>query len=119
MIILPAQLESYRSLKDRSVKVMFETGELSPSQAGDLQANILKAGFLAFKPDPFKEKEKELLDSLEAEYTDTSKTPSQRQRNYKFLLSWSDRVNRSATHQLDSIRTVMSNLRTERHYNRA
>lgn len=80
MIILPAQLESYRSLKDRSVKVTFETGELSPSQAGDLQANILKEGFLAFNSDVFTEKQKELLNSMEAEYTDTNKTPSQRLR---------------------------------------
>lgn len=80
MIILPAQLESYRSLKDRSVKVTFETGELAPSQAGDIQANILKAGFLAFNADPFTEKQKELLSSMEVEYTDTSKTPSQRLR---------------------------------------
>jgi len=80
MIIIPSVLESYRSLKDRSIKIVFETGELSPSQVGDLQGNILKAGFLAFKSDPFKEKEKELLDSLEAEYTDTNKTPSQRLR---------------------------------------
>ena len=80
MIIIPAILESYRSLKDRSVKVVFETSELSPSQVGDIQGNTLKAGFLAFKADPFKEKEKELIDSLEAEYTDTSKTPSQRLR---------------------------------------
>lgn len=80
MIILPAQLESYRSLKDRSVKVMFETAELSPSQAGDIQANILKAGFLAFNADPFTEKQKELLSAMEAEYTDTNKTPSQRLR---------------------------------------
>ena len=80
MIIIPAILESFRSLKDRSVKVVFETSELSPSQVGDIQGNTLKAGFLAFKSDPFKEKEKELIDSLEAKYTDTSKTPSQRLR---------------------------------------
>lgn len=80
MIILQATLESYRSLKDRSVKVTFETGELAPSQAGDIQANILRAGFLAFNSDPFTEKQKEFLNSLEAEYTDTNKTPSQRLR---------------------------------------
>lgn len=80
MLILPANIESYRSLKDRSVKIVFETSELNPSQVGDLQGNLMKAGFLAFKADPFKEKEKEFLDSIEAEYTDTNKTPSQRLR---------------------------------------
>lgn len=80
MLILPANIESYRSLKDRSVKIVFETCELTPSQVGDLQGNLMKAGYLAFKSDPFKEKEKEFLDKIEAEYTDTNKTPSQRLR---------------------------------------
>lgn len=80
MIIIPAQLESFRSLKDRSVKLMFETAELSPSQMGDIQGNILKAGFLAFKSDPFKDNEKQLIDSIEVEYEDKSKTPSKRLR---------------------------------------
>lgn len=35
-------------------------------------------------------------------------------RNYKFLLTWSDRVNRSLTHQYDGMRSVISNLRAER-----
>lgn len=39
-------------------------------------------------------------------------------RSYKFLLTWSDRVNRSCTHQLDSLRTIMSNIRSERFANR-
>lgn len=80
MMILPANIESYRSLKDRSVKIIFETAELTPSQVGDLQGNLMKAGFLAFKSDPFKENEKQLLDSIEVEYTDNGKTPSQRLR---------------------------------------
>jgi hypothetical protein len=80
MIIIPAQLESFRSLKDRTLKISFETHELSPSAMGDIQDSLGKIGFLAFKPDPFKENEKQLIDSLEAEYTDTSKTPSQRLR---------------------------------------
>jgi hypothetical protein len=38
-------------------------------------------------------------------------------RNYKFLVTWSDRVNRSATHQLECMRSVMSTLRSERFAN--
>lgn len=86
MIILPAVLESYRSLKDRSVKISFETGELSPSQAGDIQGNILKAGFLAFKSDVFKENEKQLLESIEVDYDDKGKSPSQRMRSVLYVL---------------------------------
>ena len=80
MLIIPAILESYRSLKDRSIKVTFETSELSPSQVGDIQGCINSAGFLAFKSDPFKENEKQMLESIEVEYTDTNKTPGQRLR---------------------------------------
>lgn len=84
MIIIPAQLESFRSLKDRTLKVIFETQELSPSEMGDIQGSLGKIGFLAFKPDPFKDNEKKLLDSLEVEYNDTSKTPGQRLRSVLF-----------------------------------
>lgn len=84
MIIIPAQLESFRSLKDRTLKIIFETQELSPSEMGNIQGALQKVGFMAFKPDPFKENEKKLLDSLEVEYNDTSKTPAQRLRGVLF-----------------------------------
>jgi hypothetical protein len=32
---LPAQLEGYRSLKDRTLKLSFETNELTPEQMAD------------------------------------------------------------------------------------
>lgn len=35
-------------------------------------------------------------------------------RNYKFLVTWSDRVNRATVHQHDGLRTVLSTLRAER-----
>lgn len=85
MIIIPAILESFRSLKDRTLKISFETQELSPSQMGDIQGSLNKIGFLAFKQDPFKDNEKQLLDSLEAEYDDKSKTPSKRLRSVLYV----------------------------------
>ena len=35
-------------------------------------------------------------------------------RNYKYILTWADRVNRSCTHQLEGLRSVISTLRAER-----
>lgn len=35
-------------------------------------------------------------------------------RSYKFLLTWADRTNRSCTHQLEAMRTIISSLRAER-----
>ena len=86
MTILPAILESFRSLKDRTLKVTFETNELTPEQLAGLNEGLGKAGYLAFKDNPFKEQEKELLDGLEAEYDDAKKSPSQRLRNVLFRL---------------------------------
>lgn len=77
---IPAILDSYRSLKDRGLKVTFETGELSPEQVANIQYAFNKAGFLAFKPDAFATHELEEIDKLKVEFTDTGKPPSARLR---------------------------------------
>lgn len=38
-------------------------------------------------------------------------------KDYKFLVTWSDRCNRSCTHILEGMRSVMSTLRSERYAN--
>lgn len=40
-------------------------------------------------------------------------------RDYKYLVTWCERVNRSCTHQLDMARTVLSKLKTEMYHARA
>ena len=77
---LPAQLESYRSLKDRTVKITFETGELSPEQMANIHYSLQKVGFCVFAPDPFATHEMEEIDKLKVEFSDTGKPPSQRLR---------------------------------------
>jgi hypothetical protein len=52
MIIIPAQLESFRTLKDRTLKVSFETNELTPNEVAELSSNIQQFGYLAFKVEP-------------------------------------------------------------------
>jgi len=86
MIIFPAILESFRSLKDRTFKVIFETSELTPEQLAGLAQWLNKFGYVAFKETPFKDKEKEILENLEPEYQDTSKTPSQRLRGVLYRI---------------------------------
>lgn len=83
---IPSILESYRSLKDRGLKVSFETGELSPEQVANIQYSLNKAGFLAFAPDPFATHELEEIDKLKVEFSDTGKPPSQRLRAVLFRL---------------------------------
>jgi len=80
MTIYPAILESWRSLKDKSYKITYESFELTPEQAAGINSNLGKAGFVAFKEEPFKEKEKEFIDTLESDFDDHQKTPSRRLR---------------------------------------
>ena len=86
MIILPTILESFRSLKDRSWKLIFETNELTPEQAGSLNGALGMAGFLAFKDRPFLQEEHEFIDNLESDYDDGKKSPSQRLRGVLYRL---------------------------------
>jgi hypothetical protein len=80
MLIIPAILDSHRSLKDKTIKITFETNELDPNQLVELAKHIQRFGWLAFKEDMFKEDEKELLKSLKSEYQEQGKTKSQRLR---------------------------------------
>lgn len=77
---IAAQLEGYRSLKDRTLKLTFETNELSPDDMANIQGALMTVGYLAYSPDPFTTDEIKLLDGLKVEYSDTGKTPSQRFR---------------------------------------
>lgn len=85
MIIFPAQLESYRSLKDKTIKVVFETNELTPEQMLGVAGSLQQFGYLAFKNEPFKNNEKDVIENLKADYEDTGKTPSQRLRGVLFV----------------------------------
>lgn len=80
MILIPAILESYRSLKDKTLKITFETNEPTPEQLTGVALNIQKFGYLAFKDEPFKQKEKDVIESLKSDYEDNGKTPAQRLR---------------------------------------
>lgn len=87
MLIIGCILEGYRSLKDKTLKITFETSEPTPEQLVAIATLIGKFGFLAFKEDAFKTQEKDVLENLESDYEDKSKTPSQRLRNV-FYVKW-------------------------------
>lgn len=72
---IPAGLDGYRSLKDRTLKLTFETGEMSPEQMANIHYSLNKVGYLAFSPASH---ELEEIDKLKVEYDDTGKTPSKR-----------------------------------------
>ncbi|MBO0323503.1 hypothetical protein J0X14_14435 [Muricauda sp. CAU 1633] len=80
MLIVGAQLESYRSLKDKTLKLSFETQEPSPEQLTEIAKASQKFGYLAFKEDNFKTDELEVLNGLKSDYEDKGKSKSQRLR---------------------------------------
>lgn len=90
MIIIPVTLESYRSLKDKSLKITFETNELNPQEFLGINENIGSFGYLAFKKEPFGEAEKKVIEDLETEFDDKKKTDSQRLRSVLYLLWQND-----------------------------
>lgn len=85
MLVIPGQLESYRSLKDRSVKLSIETAEPTPDQMSAIQSNLMKTGFIAFSADMFTTEQKEILKTAKVDYNDSGKTPSQRLRSVLFV----------------------------------
>ena len=80
MLIIPAILSTYASLKDKTLKIVFETNEPTPEQLLGVATNTQAFGFLAFKQDPFKQSEKDVLNTIESEYKETGKTKAQRLR---------------------------------------
>ena len=80
MLLLPAILESYRSLKDKTMKIVFETNELEPQQLIEIVNNSQKFGFLAFKNDELKDVEIKMLEGLKSDYDDKGKSKAQRMR---------------------------------------
>jgi hypothetical protein len=75
---IPAELEGYRSLKDRTLKLSFETRELSPEQMANVHFGLNKIGILVFSPDPFTTEQIKEIDSIKVDYEDKGKTPSKR-----------------------------------------
>jgi len=85
MLIIPGHFDSYRSLKDRSLKITFETNEPTPEQMGDIQSSIMKTGFMAFSTDQFSSSQEKFLTELEVDYDDPKKTPSKRLRGVLYV----------------------------------
>ena len=85
MLLIPAILTTFRSLKDKTMKIEFESSELSPEQITGLAQNVQAFGYLAFKKDEFRTEQLMIIDGLKADYEDKSKTPSKRLRDVLFV----------------------------------
>lgn len=85
MLIIPAILERFTSLKDRSLKIIFETIEPSPDQIKEIALSSQQAGYLAFSKDAFKTEALKELKELKADFNFTGKTPSHRLHNVLYV----------------------------------
>lgn len=85
MILIPSILSSFSSLKDKTLKIVFETLEPTPEQITSIAGAMGTFGYLAFKIDTFKKEELAAIESLEADYEDTGKTQSQRLRSVLYI----------------------------------
>jgi len=86
MIIFPGILETFRSLKDRSFRITFATNELTPEQSIGITQNTGEYGYMAFKKEPFKSSEKDMIEAMETDYEVKGKSQSQRIRAILYLL---------------------------------
>ena len=85
MIVINAILESFRSLKDKTIKLSFETQEPSAEQIQQIANNIQKFGYLIFSGNQLTSEQLDEIDKAKNDLYDSSKTPSKRLRNVLFV----------------------------------
>ena len=86
MLVIPANLESMATLKDGTIKLVFETQELRPADVGILFSYRNSMGFLSFKPEAFQQDQIEIIESLKGSEFENEKSDSKRMRNTLFRL---------------------------------
>ena len=82
MLVVPAILDTFASLKDKTLKLTFYCNELNPQQLLKVAENIQQFGYLAFKNDKYKNKELDTLESIKG--IDVKKSNSQLLRSVLF-----------------------------------
>lgn len=83
---IPANLDGYRSNANKTMKLTFETNELSPENMANIHYSLYKVGWLCFAPDPFTTQELSEIDDMKVDFEDTSKSQSSRIRAVLYLL---------------------------------
>lgn len=83
MILLPAQIESIASRKDKTIRLTIGTQELNPNTAAELFTMNQQFCYFAIKTESFLQNEVDLVNDLKADIN--VKTPSQRLRNILYI----------------------------------
>lgn len=83
-ILLAAMVEKIYTLKDKSVKLVLETQEISPNKAGNVFQLMNQLVSVYIKPNEITEDEMNKVDEVDPAMP--VKSPSQRMRNVLFIL---------------------------------
>jgi len=86
MIILPAILEGYRSLKDRTLKVTFETNEPNPEQLTQIALGNQKFGYLAFVVGEKEGELQKIMEEMPKQDIEFGKSKAQRLRGVLYRM---------------------------------
>lgn len=110
MIILQCTLDSFRSLKDKSLKITFETQELTPDQMAEIAKNSQNFGYLVFNGTMLSDEQLSEIENAKTDLYDNTKTPSKRLRNVLYV-AWEqenkgfDKFEDYYLHQMEKIIT--------------
>lgn len=85
MIVINAVLDSFRSLKDKTLKLSFETNEPTAEQLQNIALNSQKYGYLVFSGQQLTPEQLEEIDKAKNDLYDNNKTPSKRLRNVLYV----------------------------------
>lgn len=91
MILIPAVLEGFRSLKDRTLKITFETNEPTPNQLKDIGVGVQKFGFLAFNVSEEEGNLQSIMEQMPKTDLEFGKTKGQRLRGVLYKLYEQDK----------------------------
>lgn len=88
LLLIPCAIESVATRRDKTLKVVIGTQELSPKVAAELFNQwTAGVGIMAFKGESFTFDDKQLIDSIKIDSDEfNNKTPSQRLRATLFVL---------------------------------
>jgi hypothetical protein len=88
LLLIPCAIESVATRRDKTLKVVIGTQELSPAKAAELFNQWTSGvGVMAFKGEAFNYNDEELLKAMKIDAEEMgSKTPSQRLRSCLYVL---------------------------------
>ena len=88
LLLIPCAIESVSTRRDKTLKVVIGTQELSPAKAAELLNQWASGiGVMAFKGESFSFNDEEMLKSIKIDAEEMgSKTPSQRLRSCLYVL---------------------------------